>query len=651
MLVAAKPNSGKKLSVLARYQPGDPFIERIIQEALKFDHIVIDAFCGFGGTSEGFWRTGKYKVIACINHWDKAIRTHNKRYPNCLHIEEDFKTADLHLIHYMVNKIRILKPSIQVHGWFSLECTNFSNAKGGMARDADSRTLAEHMDRYVKIFNFDCIWIENVREFLLWGPMIPKITYNYKGKTKTYHFNPGTDDHTIFEHMPGASCPLHIKKKKGKVEWFGAWMIPDPKRKAEDFNRWNSSIEQFGYKSEHRLLNAADYGVPQHRIRLFMQFNRPGVRVAWPIPTHDKKGAHGRELWNPIKPCLDLQDEGTELLSFDYDKKGNRKPRIESPETIKRLINGCDTQIFKRKRKKADKIRIIDYYFGNGYTKGEDEISGAMRTKDPASVNTVQFVSEFRNNGEASGLDKPSKAAMTKDKLSLDTIQYISKSYSGDPDSKNVPVDKPSGAMTGKGGNAAIITSEFIDQRYSSGQQNKSIDEPSGALTSNPKQVVMNFDRFIMDTQFNNESASVDNTSRTITANRKHYYIINAGWFEGHAHAITQPSSTIIARQDKMPQYLIVLETGELAIEIYDYDPPHYVAMKRYMAENGIISIKMRMLKDTEMLQIQDLPKDYPLTSSATDNKKMIGNAVPPALVVALANTWDNNWREYKIAA
>ena len=39
--------------------------------------------------------------------------------------------------------------------WASLECTNHSKAKGGVSRDADSRTLAEHLIRYIKAIDPD----------------------------------------------------------------------------------------------------------------------------------------------------------------------------------------------------------------------------------------------------------------------------------------------------------------------------------------------------------------------------------------------------------------------------------------------------------------------------------------------------------------
>ena len=49
--------------------------------------------------------------------------------------------------------------------WASLECTNFSRAKGGLPRDADSRTLAEHLFRYIEdVYKRQAYKRKNARE-------------------------------------------------------------------------------------------------------------------------------------------------------------------------------------------------------------------------------------------------------------------------------------------------------------------------------------------------------------------------------------------------------------------------------------------------------------------------------------------------------
>ena len=51
-----------------------------------------------------------------------------------------------------------------------------------------------------------------------------------------------------------------------------------------------SNLAELGYPNcDHRVLNAADYGVPQMRNRVFFMATRSGLTASWPKPTHMKK--------------------------------------------------------------------------------------------------------------------------------------------------------------------------------------------------------------------------------------------------------------------------------------------------------------------------------------------------------------------------
>jgi|GEM_PF-3692483 len=141
----------------------------------EIEFLIIDLFCGAGGTTTGFDKAklnGKKcaLVIACINHDPKAIKSHWLNHPEVVHFEEDIRTVELSPLVDILQKYRLLYPNAKVILWASLECTNFSKAKGGQPRDADSRTLADHLDRYITALNPDYIQIENVVEFMSWGP-------------------------------------------------------------------------------------------------------------------------------------------------------------------------------------------------------------------------------------------------------------------------------------------------------------------------------------------------------------------------------------------------------------------------------------------------------------------------------------------------
>ena len=138
--------------------------------------LYIDLFAGAGGTSTGVETamvedTKCAMVIGCVNHDKNAIASHAANHPNSVHFTEDIRTLELSPLIEHVKKMRSQYPFAKLVLWASLECTNFSKAKGGLPRDADSRTLAEHLFRYIEALNPDCIQIENVEEFMCWGDL------------------------------------------------------------------------------------------------------------------------------------------------------------------------------------------------------------------------------------------------------------------------------------------------------------------------------------------------------------------------------------------------------------------------------------------------------------------------------------------------
>lgn len=78
------------------------------------------------------------------------------------------------------------------------------------------------------------------------------------------------------------------------------------------------TAEELGYECEWRVLNAADYGVPQIRQRLFLVGTRTG-RFAWPEPTHVNPNKRG-----PLETDLsDWPTAGEAIGDLDTDDNGD----------------------------------------------------------------------------------------------------------------------------------------------------------------------------------------------------------------------------------------------------------------------------------------------------------------------------------------
>lgn len=360
--------------------------------------LYIDLFCGAGGTSSGVEYAhvnGEKcaKVVACVNHDKNAILSHMANHPDALHFTEDIRTLELSPMVEHLHRMKTEHPSAYVVLWASLECTNFSRAKGGQPRDADSRTLAEHLFRYIEALQPDYLQIENVEEFMCWGEL----------------------------------------DKNGK---------PISRHKGTSYLRWVRHVCQYGYTYDWRLLNAADFGAYTSRKRLFGQFARKGLPIAFPTQTHAKSSPvccgttatlfpNQYQPWKPVRDVLDLQDEGGSIFA-------KKKPLCE--KTLERIYAG-----------------LVKFVAG-GKEKADTWILKYNSTNQDGHHNPP-------------GIDEPCPVVAVQNRLGLVKAQFLSKQFSGEPMSKNQSIEQPAGTVT------TVDHHAFVTAYYGNGF-NSNIDTP-----------------------------------------------------------------------------------------------------------------------------------------------------------------------------
>lgn len=245
---------------------------------------IVDLFCGAGGTSEGARQACAERGIAidllAVNHWDTAIATHTANHPGARHLcstLEMVKPTD----HCAPDTVDIL--------WASPSCTHHSRARGGAPVNDQQRATAYCVLRWAEELRPKVIFVENVPEFMDWGPV-------------------GTNGRPL-------------ATGKGKL-----------------FRQWMKMLEAQGYRVDVRILCAADYGDPTTRRRMFVQAVRGRRPILWPDPSHAPAGQtddllRALKTWRPAREIIEWDVRGSSI----YQRK---KPLKE--KTMKRIMAGLE---------------------------------------------------------------------------------------------------------------------------------------------------------------------------------------------------------------------------------------------------------------------------------------------------------------------
>ena len=198
-----------------------------------------DLFCGAGGSSTGAKRaieeTGRRMRLRAVNHWNIAIATHSKNHPEALHIIEDVNVVDPEEV-VPDGRLDLLMASP--------ECKYHSRARGGKPIHDQGRMSAWAIHDWLTKLDVQSVLIENVPEFVDWGPLDPE-----------------TD--------------RPIKSQKGI-----------------SFQAWFMKFQALGYDAEWRMLNAADYGDATTRTR-FLPDSPEGRDADQVAGAHPRQERHG----------------------------------------------------------------------------------------------------------------------------------------------------------------------------------------------------------------------------------------------------------------------------------------------------------------------------------------------------------------------
>lgn len=308
--------------------------------------VAADLFCGAGGTSTGLVeacrKAGRPVKLTAINHWPTAVATHSLNHPEVRHLCASLDS---------LNPRELFNPGELDLLWASPECTHHSNARGGKPISEQSRATAWCVIRWADALLPNVVLVENVREFLTWGPL----------------------------------------DSKGR---------PLESRKGELFGAWRAALEALGYRVDFRILCAADFGDPTTRERLFIQAVRGRRPIRWPEPTHCRvgQGASGAEQ-DLFRKALKPWRAAREIIDWSLPGKSIfKRERPLSPKTMNRIMVGLKRYGLKGFTLSAGGPKC-------GPT-SVDEPLGTVLCRDHRAV-AQPYLVKLKGTGTANDVDRP----------------------------------------------------------------------------------------------------------------------------------------------------------------------------------------------------------------------------------------------------
>jgi DNA (cytosine-5)-methyltransferase 1 len=323
--------------------------------------VVVDMFCGAGGEGQGIaWAAKKAGIdikLYAINHWQQAINTHQANFPDAEHICRD--VLDL-------QPSEVVPGQNVAFGWFSPECTSHSIARGGKPCDDQSRCTPFVVLEWLNKLTIDRIIIENVSEFQQWGPLDPE--------TKR-----------------------PIKEHKGEI-----------------FDAYIGMIRALGYSVDWKVLNAADYGAPTTRRRLFIQAVREGSdkSILWPEASHIRSETRtalteGLLTWVPASQIIDWT-----LPTQIIDERS--KPLAEN--TMKRIFRGIEKYWGD-----YAKPFLVRYNGGENRVHSVDDPLPVLDTSNRYGLvqPLIMHIGQTSSKGRMRSIDEPLATVVTKEEACL----------------------------------------------------------------------------------------------------------------------------------------------------------------------------------------------------------------------------------------
>ncbi len=561
-----------------------------------------DLFCGAGGASRGLGRAcerlGRPVDLVAINHWPKAVATHERNHPWARH---------------HCARVESLDPRKVVPGGMldlivaGVECTHHSRARGGKPMSDQSRASAWHVLHWAEMLHVREVLIENVAEFVQWGPL------DADGR-------------------------------------------PVPEKKGATFRAFVSALESLNYSVEWRLLTAADYGDPTTRRRFFLRARLGGGAIEWPDATHNRDGVSGLQPWRTARQIIEWGNLGESIF---------RRRRPLADRTVARIAEGirrfCGeyAEPFLVMLYGSSTVRSVDRPCPT-VTAGSGHIGLAqpflLPPDGPMRHDEVQA---------PRSVDRPMHTVRAERGGGHLVLPFLLQANQGNkPGARANSVDKPLGTVVAKN-HLGLVAPYLVRFDHAGGDRPvtapRSVDDPVPTVTGKTglglaTPFILPHDQFV---ERNGLSLidSVDDPLRTVKARAGAagnlvvpFIVPHFGEREGQqprTHSVDDPCPTVTGTKGagSLVQPFIAPYYGTGVPDSVD-DPLAAVTTRDRFglcspeSAGGVaVDIFFRMLSPVELARAQGFPDDYEFVGTKTDVVRQIGNAIPVGMAEHLCHS------------
>lgn len=586
---------------------------------------ILDSFAGGGGASTGIEIATGRVVTWAINHDPDAILMHKTNHPYTEHY-----TASV----WDVDPVEVCKGRPVGLAWFSPDCKHFSKAKGAALVDRNIRGLAWIVLRWAATVRPRVIMLENVEEFVTWGPV-------RKGKP--------------------------VKSKSG-----------------ETFQKWKNQLLNLGYTVDHRELVAADYGAPTSRKRFVLIARCDGRPIVWPertnAPADSEEVRSGK--CKPWRAAAEIIDWSLPMYSiFDSKAEIKRKYGVNAvrplaDNTLRRIICGTDKYTIKNEKP--------FFLVPTGYGERDGQ---APRTHDPDKplstvVSTVKqnlaapivapFIHQGKFQNAPQSAEKPLTTITSVGAHELAAANLVS--YHADENGK-ARVNGLDGLLpTVDASNRFALATAHLTEYYGNGNPIP-LDEPMRTVTSHDREGLL---ACHLDKYFGGGYSGVGNDLNdpltTVTHEPRHSMVAaHIAEFKGNdkGQSAWEPLRTITASAGEFGAVKTVIERYDGKRDL-GYWPEIRKLLNKYcgykLADDEVLllivggvpfyirDILLRMLAPRELYNAMGFPPDYIIDHDYMGREygksKQVarcGNAVCPPMAEAVVRANLPEWCSGKI--